>query len=215
MALFFHLLLGETSIIPEEYNIFANVEAWPYILRIINGWFAISGIPQYLFWYSLGAIVFNRITKYMEMKETHPLIFGLVGFISGTLSLILFFNNISGFESLHNIIYLNNFTNECYKILCCLIIIVFVIFISKYLEESTLLNTIGKSSMNFMGLEWITHSFFTLTFLPMINLGIPSISSTMHVVTITVIQIAINLWISNRINKYFPVLNGDFRINKN
>lgn len=64
--------------------------------------------------------------------------------------------------------------------------------------------------MNFMGLEYITHGYFALTFLPMINLGIPSINSTMGVVTITIIQIIINYWISNRINKYLPILNGDW-----
>lgn len=68
--------------------------------------------------------------------------------------------------------------------------------------------------MSFMGLEYITHSYFALTFLPMINLGIPNINSTMCVVTVTIIQSVINLRINNWINRYFPVLNGDWKKKK-
>ena len=64
--------------------------------------------------------------------------------------------------------------------------------------------------MNFMGLEFITHNLFTLSILPMINLEIPVISSTIQVLSVIIIQLMINLWISNRINRYIPILNGSW-----
>lgn len=205
-----HMLLGERPIMPAKYNIFNIPDNWPFLIKIIGGrWFGVGAIPHYLFWYSLGAIVFDLITAYTETKTRKPFQFYLIGFISGTISMILFFKKITEINSIISIIYLNNGTHELYRICSTLIILCFIFFISKLLEESPVLNNIGRSSMNFMGLEYITHSYFALSFLPMINLGIPSINSTVHIITITVIQIIINLWISNRINKYIPLLNGD------
>lgn len=64
--------------------------------------------------------------------------------------------------------------------------------------------------MNFMGLEFITHNLIILFILPMINLEIPVISSTIQVLSVIIIQLMINLWISNRINRYVPILNGSW-----
>ena len=64
--------------------------------------------------------------------------------------------------------------------------------------------------MNFMGLEFITHNLIILFILPMINLEIPVISSTIQVLSVVIIQLMINLWISNRINRYIPILNGSW-----
>lgn len=64
--------------------------------------------------------------------------------------------------------------------------------------------------MNFMGLEFITHNLIILFILPMINLEIPVISSTIQVLSVIIIQLMINLWISNRINRYIPILNGSW-----
>lgn len=205
-----HMLLGEISIVPLKYNVFNNAASWPYILRVINNWFAISAVPQYLFWYSLGAIIFGVIKRFTETKVDKQHLFYFIGSTSGIISVILFFNRITEFESINKIIYRNNGILESYRICCSLVILCFVFFISKLLEESSCLNNIGKSSMSFMGLEYITHSYFALTFLPMINLGIPNINSTMCVVTVTIIQMMINQWISNRINRFLPVLNGDW-----
>ena len=85
-----------------------------------------------------------------------------------------------------------------------------MIFISKLFEESHVMNNIGQSSMNFMGLEFITHNLFALSILPMINLGIPVVSSTIQVLIVVIIHLMINLWISNRINRYVPILNGSW-----
>ena len=64
--------------------------------------------------------------------------------------------------------------------------------------------------MNFMGLEFITHNLIILFILPMRNLEIPVISSTIQVLSVIIIQLMINLWISNRINRYIPILNGSW-----
>lgn len=88
-----------------------------------------------------------------------------------------------------------------YKACCAIIIISFVISLSILFENSNVLRNIGESSMNFMGLEFITHGWFTLSFLPMINLGIPSINSTIQVIMVVAIQIFITLLISNWINR--------------
>lgn len=210
ISVFMHFLLGEVSVIPVEYNVFNNVESWPSILKIINNWFGIASVPQWLFWYSLGAIVFRKVEVFLDMKKMRPLLFYLMGGGLSIFSMFLFFKKITEIKSISNIIYANNFTQESYRICCSLIILCFIFFISKLMEDSDTLNNIGKSSMNFMGLEYITHGFWALSYLPMINLGIPNVSSTIDVVTAIFIQMAINLWISNRINKYVPVLNGDW-----
>ena len=172
--------------------------------------FAVNAIPQYLFWYSLGAALFEIILQYTEMKEKDSHKFYVVGLISGLFSILLFFNNITDIAFLKPLINCNRVLNEVYSIICSIIIICFVIFISKLFEESCIMNNIGQSSMNFMGVEFITHNLFTLSILPMINLGIPVISSTIQVIIVVIIQLMINLWISNRINRYVPILNGSW-----
>lgn len=210
-SLILHMLYGETPLISNTYNIFCYIGKGPYGLQIFNKWISLSGIPQYLFWYSLGAVIFEKIKQYIETKNSKSVVFYSVGVITGIISVLLYFSNVTEVLGLQNILYINNAILESYKIICSIIIILFVFFISKIIENSKIMNNIGKSSMNFMGLEFITHSYFTLSFLPMINLGIPTINSTLHIVTIEIIQIAINLWISNRINKYAPVLNGGWK----
>ena len=150
-----HMLLGEISIVPLKYNVFNNAASWPYILRVINNWFAISAVPQYLFWYSLGAIIFGVIKRFTETKVDKQHLFYFIGSTSGIISVILFFNRITEFESINKIIYRNNGILESYRICCSLVILCFVFFISKLLEESSCLNNIGKSSMSFMGLEYV------------------------------------------------------------
>lgn len=170
--------------------------------------FAVNAIPQYLFWYSLGAALFEIILQYTEMKEKDSHKFYVVGLISGLFSILLFFNNITDIAFLKPLINCNRVLNEVYSIICSIIIICFVIFISKLFEESCIMNNIGQSSMNFMGVEFITHNLFTWSILPMINLGIPVVSST--IIIVVIIQLMINLWISNRINRYVPILNGSW-----
>ena len=205
ISLVLHFLLGETPIISTTWM---DVSLWPSIMQVVNNWIAFSAIPEFLFWYAMGAVVFGYVKKFVNMKEEKNPFFYMIGGFSGLVSFILFFKNLTDFAFIQNIIYSNNFTFELYMVMCSLIIITFIFFISKLLEESKVMNDIGKNSMSFMGLEYITHGYFALSFLPMINLGIPNITSTIHVITIIIIQVEINLFISRKINKYFPILNG-------
>ena len=210
IAVALHFLIGETPILRLEW--WTDIENWFIPIRTFNNWIGISSVPQYLFWYSLGNIAFKYIEQYMSQKQENKTRFYFIGGLSGLITITLFFYNIKLVDGiLGSIVYFNNFTFEIYKILCAFIIIMFVFFISKLFEESRVLNSIGKSSMNFMGLEYITQGYFALFFLPMMNLGMPTMDYTIQVITITCIQIAINLWMSNRINKYIPILNGDYR----
>lgn len=208
VAFVLHLLFGETPLI--NYNLFEIINK-VYPVWVVSRWIGISAIPQYLFWYALGAVSFNKIKTYTECMDHKPIQFYAVGFISGIVSMILFFHNITNIRVIQKMIYINNGILECYRIVCSIVIIVFVFFVSKLLENSNVMKDIGASSLNFMGLEYITHGYFALSLLPMLNLGIPTVSSTMHVITLSIIQVVINLWISRKINKYMPVLNGDWK----
>ena len=148
-----HFLIGETPILSLEWWI--NKDDWFVPIKIVNNWIAISAVPQYLFWYSLGSIAFKDIEQYMLQKQGNKPVFYFVGGFSGLIAIILFFYNVKVVDGwLSNIVYFNNFTFEVYKIFCALIIILFVFFLSKIFEESRILNSIGRSSMNFMGLEY-------------------------------------------------------------
>ena len=140
----------------------------------------------------IGGTLFGIILQYTEMKEQDSHKFYVVGMISGLILILLFFNDITDIAFLKPLINYNRVINEVFSIICSIIIICFVIFISKLFEESHVMNNIGQSRMNFMGLEFITHNLFTLSILPMINLGNAVVSSTIQVIIVVIIQLMID-----------------------
>ena len=68
--------------------------------------------------------------------------------------------------------------------------------------------------MSLMGIEFITHDLITLTLLPMINLGIPNVTSTTGVLILVFSQFAMNLCAIKFINNHFPILNGKVKFKK-
>ncbi len=194
-----------------EHNVFSILSQLP-ILKIINGWFSIDSIPQYGFWYAFGAVIYPYICKGFEWKKKNKrLYFHSIGFFLTFLTSILFLYKVTEIEKLNRFIYYNNLTLLIYKDICTIIICSCILYLSTFLEKSRVLKEIGKSTLIFMGLEFLTHGYITLVFLPMINLGIPNIVSTSGVITVTIGQFLINIVLAFYINQYFPILNGKIR----
>lgn len=200
-------MFGEVPVISEKHNIFLIITNLP-VINIISNWFSIMAIPTYLFWYSFGSLSFEKINSILELKNTKNLLFNFIGFFFLCGASILLLKGVYDINGLQNYIYYNNLTLNTYKILVALIIIFAVIYLCSYLEKSEVLKNIGKNTLALMGLEFITHDLVTLTLLPMLNLGIPNINSTLCVLIIVIIQFVINMYIIKFLVNCFPILNG-------
>lgn len=129
-------------------------------------------------------------------------------------------NEITKIDTLDYFIFKNDLINESIndlilgviKIIITIIMSTSILYISRLMEGSTILRKIGKNTMSLMGLEYITHNIIPLIFLPLINLGIPNITSSISVLIIVALQLAITVPIALFLGKYFPVLNGKTKI---
>lgn len=206
-----HLLFGENPVIPERYNAILKFSQLPGI-KIVNNWFSLGGAAQYLFWYALGALVYDYLNKYASLRKIHPIHFHTCGLLATVTSLILFLGKVTEIGNISHIIYSNIVILEFYRTITTIIICFGVIYLSILLERSSFLSGIGRNGVSLMGLEFITHSFIPLSLLPMLNMGIPSIASTVDVITITLATLWLNCRIARDIDRYFPVLNGRWRV---
>ncbi|BBF44252.1 acyltransferase/acetyltransferase [Lachnospiraceae bacterium KM106-2] len=210
-----YLFFGEIPVISEKCNVFLKLANLP-VLNRINAWFSISGIPQYLFWYALGAFSFEyivRLVKYSKKNKKTVVRFHITGLVLVFISSMLFFRRLESLYFIRSIIKVTFFFVNI-KLIWTLIVCMAVIYMSIVLQESNLLQFIGKHTMALMGLEFITHGYITLHFLPMINLGLPNIDTTVDVVIITIIHLAINLMLVKWICRYTPVLDGKLHTEK-
>ena len=214
-ALVLNLLFGEWSLVPEEFNPFLLLAKLP-VLSTISNWFSFHGIAVYLFWYALGATIFPLIKKWLNNA---PWFHGIGG-CATALTVLLMLNEITKIDTLDYFIFKNDLINESIndlilgviKIIITIIMSTSILYISRLMEGSTILRKIGKNTMSLMGLEYITHNIIPLIFLPLINLGIPNITSSISVLIIVALQLAITVPIALFLGKYFPVLNGKIKI---
>lgn len=206
LSFIIYVLWGESGIL-NEYNIFYYISD-NIPIKVIENFFSIRGIPQYYFWYEFGANIFPTLTKYSELQEERPWLFHCIGFLSTIISGLLFLGKIREYAFL-TFILSNSVTSILYTMFAALVISMSAIYFSIILKESARLNQIGQHATVFMGLEYITHSFFPLDLLPMINLGIPSLTTTIRVLTNTLLTLEFNRFLSKKIVRYFPILNGN------
>lgn len=206
-ALVLNLLFGELSLVSEEFNPFLLLAKLP-VLSTINNWFSFHGIAVYLFWYALGATIFPLIKKWLN----NSLWFHGIGSCATALTALLMLNDITKIDTLDFFISINDSTLAISKIITTIIVSASILYISRLIENCMILRKIGKNTMSLMGLEYITHNIIPLTFLPLINLGIPNITSSMSVLIIVTLQLAITVPIALFLGKYFPVLNGKIKI---
>ena len=89
--------------------------------------------------------------------------------------------------------------------------IISIIYISTYLSTSKTLKNIGTNTMSHMGLEFITHSFLSITIFEMFNLTPINLSSSHAVIMFVIVQFIVHYPIVNAIDKYFPILNGKLK----
>ena len=205
------LCFGERAIV--QFNVFKYLE-----IHVPNGYFIFGAIPTYLFWYSLGAISFKKISKFISEKDMsmkNNIVFHIIGIGTAMIASFLLLKSIVQINIIQNFIYSNLFILNNYVICTTIIIIISIIYISTFMEKINCLKNIGKNTMAHMGLEYITHGYFALIVLPMINLGIPHIETSMHVITIIIIQFIINNVIIKVINECLPILNGRIDFSKN
>ena len=132
--------------------------------------------------------------------------------ISLGIAAILFLVKIVGSQKFSEIVFSNIIIYENYRIVTTLCICFGVVYMSILLEQSTFMKEVGTNGMSIMGLEYITHSYIPLSVLPMLNLGIPNMVSTVDVITMTLVTLWINCRLARGIKMYFPVLNGNWRI---
>lgn len=205
-----HMLCGEAPIIADENNIFIILSQLP-VLKTINAWIAFKSVPQFLFYYALGAAVFPGLRRYESWRREKPAAFHALGLANCGVSAVLFLYQITGINRIAGFIYSSTAVFECYKIITTLCICFCAVYLSMLMERSSFLKEVGSNSMSLVGLEYITHSYLTLSLLPMLNLGIPNMVSTVDVMTITLATLWINCRLARGINKYFPVLNGKWK----
>lgn len=205
------LLFGENPVISERYNVILSFCQLPGI-NIVNNWFSLGGAAQYLFWYALGALLYDYLNKYASLRTINPIRFHICGLLATVTSLILFLGKVTEIGNISHIIYSNIVILDFYRTITTIIICFGVIYLSILLEKSSVLSEIGRNGVSLMGLEFITHGFIPLSLLPMLNMGIPSIASTVNVITITLATLWLNCRIARGIDRYFPVLNGRWRV---
>ncbi len=144
----------------------------------------------------------------MNPSDIYIYIWNVTGMSAVILSSILMFRDITNFKLISDFVYSNIFVFNLYKIATTLIICFAVIYLSVSLQKSKILTFIGRNSISMMGLEFITHSYLALSLLPMINLGIPKVISTVDVITLEVFHFGLNYLIIKSMVFHFPALMG-------
>ena len=197
------------GIIPKNYDIFFYIDNSKYF-EVFNNYFLISAIKDYLLWYSLGACGLNTVKKFVSLKESKNNLYNSIGIILCLVSTALFMYNITNMRYILGIVNSNIYIYCLYKLFATLIISFTVLYLSTYLENNETLKKIGSYTMALMGLEFITHNFIALVILPMLNLGIPNISSSLCVISMTILNVYINMKIIDFFDKSFPIFNGKY-----
>lgn len=173
-------------------------------------WFELDRFFTWGFWYALGAASLPLFIQFIEAIDStnkrSRYISNIIGWVSITFTTFIFLH-YSHFNFINRIPFLR--TN--YIIICALIIIVSVFYLSYFLRDSIYLNKIGKNTMIFIGIEFMLHSYIAITVCQSLNLGIYNFESSLSLITYTFLTIAIIMIFINPINKYFPILNGKER----
>lgn len=207
LALAFFLLFGQDGVAPANLNPFALLLRIPGV-GLLNSWFSIGGIAQYLFWYALGASAFEWVKKFVASRETNPMVFHLIGVGMTGVTCILYLKRIREFNSLR-FIFENTLLNNLWSVFAAICICICVLYFSVFLEESKYLRRMGELTTIFVGLEFIMKRVVTQIWMPLLGMGEPTLDNTWNVVSIVFLVLAINYVIAERLDQYFPILNGN------
>jgi fucose 4-O-acetylase-like acetyltransferase len=177
--------------------------------------FGLSSVPEYIFFYALGSFVFPYLIKTNKVLENtenskYKRMYYLAFLISITITLTVYFFKpdmfINKFFELTGIN--NTFSDVTIRLLLTLIICTTVFFISYTFRASSYLADIGKNTMILLGFEFIIKNFLVLHLIPMFNMGIVTLDSTVQVMSISLLMVICVKSLFKPLNKHIPFLLG-------
>ena len=180
--------------------------------------FSLSGIPTYLLWYAIGAVVYQYISNAFHLisdgTNRQRNIVGILGCSGLFISWILYSFKIDYLYGCLNIVPgLNkiiryDFVYQNYRILVTILISTSIMFLSYVFRKSKLLDDIGKNTLILMGMEFIIKNLITFQILPMFNIGLPTLESELQVMVYATLMILIVRLSFKPINKHLKCLAG-------
>lgn len=174
----------------------------------------INTVPNYLFWYALGAFSFNRVNVCVNLlcaEGSERISKPLLHFMGASLliiSVILYQRKPDYIiNKLGNI---PNFAYQNIKILITFLICGAAMYVSILLRKSSFLKNIGQNTLILMGFEAISKNFIVLKLIPMFNLGIVKLDTTVQVIAISIITVLFIRFAFKPLNTYFSILVGKY-----
>lgn len=219
----FKLLRNPLVILMVAYVLYIIKVAYPdevvsNILVPFIKFLGISSIPEYLIWYSLGAIAFPFIRSSVENLESGNSIkknaLNIIGFLLIVSTIMIYSFKPDGFWNKalmitgQNSFVNNSFVYTNFKIIITLIICSAFFFISYLFRNSQILLLIGKNTIILLGFEFLVKNFLVLNVFPMFNIGIITLETTVQVMTISVLTIICVIPLFKPMNKHIPFLIG-------
>ena len=199
-----------------KYGIFGSIVSKICSNNLLLSYVYLEAFIAYVFWFSLGAFLFPIINKFISNKNNskiNNISFHSIGIISILISSVLFLYDIDKVGFIQNHIVNHNFLLVNYTIVTSFIIIISVIYISTFFENSKLLENIGKTTMAHMGLEFIVKDLLILYIVPLFKIQ-GELIPTSSMMIFVIIQFIICHFIIKYIITYFPILNGEWKKKK-
>lgn len=193
-------------------NTILKVILYPFI-----EFMGISSIPTYLLWYSLGALLFPYIKKIINIMHDDKSLIKYLTISTGiflTLMTILiyFFKPDNFWRKLLSLIgsdmSTNNFVYVNFKICITIIICSSFIFLSYVFRNSKIMSYIGKNTLILIGFEFLMKDFLVLNLIPMFNIGIIKLESTVQIIIISSLTLISIMPLFKLLNKHVPFLIG-------
>ena len=177
----------------------------------------IASIPDYLFWYALGSIIFKGVLRIKVVLEGEMNIKKKAILLSGSVSLILtwllytyrvdfYAYYPKQFNWMLKLI-VNGFVYENYRVLITILICLSMMFLSYLLSKSSLLLDLGKNTMILMGMELIVKDI-VLQIFSLINIGLPTLNTDIQVIGYAFITIMVARLFFKPLNKHVPYMIG-------
>jgi len=186
-----------------------------FVLIPFINFMGISAVPEYLFFYSMGALVFpyislaaNKLSNEEEVKFKRNLyvicsilfVFTILIYLKKPDMFILYFYKYTGISTA--------LTDSIIRLILTIVICSTVFFISYLFRNSKFMLNIGRNTIILLGLEFMVKDFLVLNLIPMFNFGIITLNSTVQVVTISMLMIIAVMPLFKPLNQHLPFLLG-------
>lgn len=181
------------------------------ILDVLFHYVKLNSIFTYLFWSALGGVCLNKLNTIRKYRKKKPAIFHSLGIAACFLSAVAVTDLVIKIPIVNTLYENNKLFSASMFLVHSIIVCFFIYYISVLMEESKVLNTIGKRTMCFFGLEFFTHNLVPVKICRMIGTNDLIINSTISVIIVELIHLLINYLISIPLVKYFPIMNGTLK----